>query len=99
MLWPWLAHSKSTATILRANQDGDASHPIVTSRFELFALRRTPPTIYTPYADGPPVLRIPYVWFDIGGGGEVAVVMLVGDKTKLGNEWGIRVPSGRSRAP
>lgn len=68
-------------------QDGDASHPIVTSRFELFALRRTPPTIYTPYAASPPVLRIPYVWFDVEDGGEVAVVMLVGDKTKLGNEW------------
>ena len=68
-------------------QPGDASHPIVTSRFELFALRPTPPTIYTPYADSPPVLRIPYVWFDVGDGGEVAVVMLVGDKTQLGNEW------------
>ncbi len=68
-------------------QPGDASHPIVTSRFELFALRRTPPTIYTPYSDSPPVLRIPYVWFDVEDGGEVAVVMLVGDKTQLGNEW------------
>ena len=68
-------------------QPGDASHPIVTSRFELFALRPTPPTIYTPYADSPPVLRIPYVWFDVGDGGGVAVVMLVGDKTQLGNEW------------
>ena len=68
-------------------EPGDASHPIVTSRFHLFALRRTPPTIYTPYADSPPVLRIPYVWFDVEGGGEVAVVMLVGDKTQLGNDW------------
>ena len=59
----------------------------MTSRFELFALRRTPPTVYTPYADSPPVLRIPYVWFDVGDGGEVAVVMLVGDKTQLGNGW------------
>ena len=68
-------------------QGDDASHPIVASRFQLFALRRTPPTIYTPYADRPPVLRIPYAWFDVEDGSEVAVVMLVGDKTRLGNEW------------
>lgn len=46
------------------NHHPDAvSHPIVTSRFHTFGLRRTPPTIVTPYADTPPVLRIPYVWF------------------------------------
>ena len=42
----------------------------------------------TPYADRPPVLRIPYVWFnDSEIGDEVAVVMLAGDKTALGNDW------------
>lgn len=46
------------------NHHPDAvSHPIVTSSFQTFALRRTPPTSITPYADSPPVLRIPYVWF------------------------------------
>ena len=65
----------------------DPSHPIVTSRFKMFALRRSPPTVYTPYAEGVPVLRIPYVWFDVPDGGEVAVVMLIGDKTRLGNAW------------
>jgi hypothetical protein len=46
------------------NHHPDAvSHPIVTSRFQTFALRRTPPTKVAPYADSPPVLRIPYVWF------------------------------------
>ena len=40
-------------------QPEDASHPIVISRFQTFALRRTPPTVHSPYADGPPVLRIP----------------------------------------
>lgn len=66
----------------------DASHPVVTARVRMFALRRTPPTGYTPYADAPPVLRIPYVWFVDGeSGGEVAVVMFIGDKTALANAW------------
>ena len=42
---------------------GDPSHPIVISRLRTFALRRTPPTDYTPYAITPPVIRIAYVWF------------------------------------
>lgn len=43
------------------NHHPDAiSHPIVTSRFQTFALRRTPPTSATPYADGPPVRRSPW---------------------------------------
>jgi hypothetical protein len=66
----------------------DPSHPIVTSRLHMFALRRTPPTIPTPYADGPPVVRIPYVWFfDADLAEQGAVVMLIGDKTGLGNLW------------
>lgn len=67
---------------------GDPSHPIVISRLRTFALRRTPPTDYTPYADRPPIIRIPYVWFvDDATREEVAVVMLLGDKTALGNNW------------
>lgn len=67
---------------------GDPSHPIVISRLRTFALRRTPPTDYTPYADAPPVIRIAYVWFlDEASREEVAVVMLMGDKTALGNNW------------
>jgi len=66
----------------------DASHPIVTSTLDMFALRRTPPTTYTPYADHPPVLRIPYVWFyDSEAKGDLAVVMLMGDKSTLGSRW------------
>lgn len=66
----------------------DASHPIVTSRYQTFALRRTPPTPYTPYAVQPPILRIPYVWFvDVASQEEVAVLMLIGDKTEDGNLW------------
>ena len=61
---------------------------MVTARVRMFALRRTPPTEYTPYADAPPVLRIPYVWFFDGDSGEeVAVVMFIGDKSALGNAW------------
>lgn len=53
----------------------------------MFALRRTPPTTYTPYATSPPVIRIPYVWFaDADTGEELAVVMLLGDKTDLKND-------------
>lgn len=67
---------------------GDASHPIVISRLRNFALRRTPPTDYTPYATTPPVIRVPYVWFaEADGSEEVAVVMLLGDKTTSGNAW------------
>ena len=72
------------------------SHPVVTSRYRTFALRRTPPTRATPYADSPPVLRIPYVWFidwfiDTTSSGDVAVVMLMGDKTEAGNYWYPRI--------
>lgn len=68
------------------------SHPVVTSRYQTFALRRTPPTRATPYADSPPVLRIPYVWFtDTTSGEDVAVVMLMGDKTEAGNYWYPRI--------
>ena len=71
-----------------SNPDLDPSHPIVISRLRTFALRRTPPTEYTPYADQPPVIRIAYVWFtDDATREELAVVMLMGDKTLLGNNW------------
>ncbi|CAN5894700.1 hypothetical protein BH23ACT2_BH23ACT2_31610 [soil metagenome] len=65
----------------------DPSHPIVTSRLAMFALRRTPPTTYTPYATTPPIIRIPYVWFADDVGDDLAVVMLMGDKTELKNRW------------
>jgi len=66
----------------------DPSHPIVISRLAMFALRRTPPTEHTPYATEPPVIRIPYVWFvDATTHEEVAVVMLMGDKTRLQSQW------------
>lgn len=66
----------------------DPSHPIVISRLAMFALRRTPPTTHTPYAQSPPVIRIPYVWFrDLETADELAVIMLIGDKTQLKNHW------------
>ena len=72
---------------IEGEHSDDASHPIVISRFQTFALRRTPPTRFTPYAHSQPVLRIPYVWFDETGGEPLAVVMLAGDKSELGNAW------------
>ncbi|MEW6470945.1 MAG: hypothetical protein AB1679_01625 [Actinomycetota bacterium] len=73
---------------IEGEQPEDASHPVVISRYHMFALRRTPPTLYTPYADAAPVIRIPYVWFaDTEQQDELAVVMLLGDKQKLGNQW------------
>ncbi len=66
----------------------DPSHPLVTSRLRMYALRRTPPTTYTPYADKPPIIRIPCVWFtDQATNEELAVVMLIGDKTQLKSRW------------
>ena len=59
----------------------------MTSRFDLHALRRTPPTDSTPYATSPPVLRILYAICRTADGPEVAIVLLGGDKTALGNAW------------
>ncbi|MGO9873798.1 MAG: hypothetical protein ACLPVY_08350 [Acidimicrobiia bacterium] len=74
----------------------DESHPIVTVRFDLHALRRTPPTQSAPCADAPPVPR------NVSGycrdaGGEVAVTLVGGDQTSLGNHW-YRRTSPRRRA-
>jgi hypothetical protein len=65
----------------------EESHPIVTSRYDMHALRRTPPSEAAPYADRPPVLRILYAICRTTDRGEVAVVLLGGDKTALGNNW------------
>lgn len=65
----------------------DESHPVVTARYDLHALRRTPPTQTTPYADSPPVLRIIYGCCTRPDGTDVAVVLLAGNKTALGNSW------------
>ena len=67
---------------------GDAeSHVIRTSKQGLRALRRTPPTVVTPYAEGPPVLRIIYGFADRGQGRLAARILLGGDKTRLGSDW------------
>jgi hypothetical protein len=65
----------------------EESHPVVTSRDDMHALRRTPPSEAAPYADRPPVLRILYAVCRTPDRGEVAVVLLGGDKTALGNNW------------
>jgi len=65
----------------------EESHPVVTSRYDIHALRRTPPSEAAPFAVGPPVLRILYAICRNAAGVEVAVVLLGGDKTALGNHW------------
>lgn len=66
----------------------DPSHPIVTSTLDLWALRRTPPTGFTPDANTPPVLRIPYVWMiDRHAQDEFALLLFIGDKTSKPDTW------------
>jgi len=65
----------------------EGSHPVVTSRFDMHALRRTPPSEAAPHAVGPPVLRILYAICETVAGAEVAVVLVGGDKTALGNHF------------
>lgn len=65
----------------------EESHPVVTSRFDMHAPRRTPPSEAAPYADAPPVLRILYAICRTSTGAETAVVLLGGDKTLLDNNW------------
>ena len=72
---------------IEGEQSDDASHRVVSSRYELFTLRRTPPTTFTPYAVGRPVIRVAYVWCEEADGAEAAVLMLMGDKADLGNTW------------
>lgn len=62
-------------------------HEVVSARYDIRALRRTPPTGTTPYADGPPVIRV-LVGFVRNEEGQIkAVALLGGDKTRLGNRW------------
>lgn len=69
------------------DEEREESHPVVTSRFDLHALRRSPPSQSTPYATAAPVLRIIYGYCRTTAGGEAAVVLVGGDKTSLTNLW------------
>lgn len=62
------------------------SKPIASSRY-LHELRRTPPSTAAPYADKPPVLRVLYAFCRTSSNEVIAVVLLGGDKTELGNAW------------
>lgn len=66
---------------------GPESSSLLTSSLGLRELRRTPATNVTPYAVGPPVLRIIYGFVDKGHGRLAAAVLLGGDKTAAGNAW------------
>jgi hypothetical protein len=63
------------------------SHPVSSSKLGLRALRRTPPTAVTPYAEGPPVIRVLYGFIDRDSGRLAAVLLLGGDKTRTQNHW------------
>lgn len=65
----------------------EESHPVVTSRHDMHALRRTPPSEAAPYATKPPVLRVLYAYCTDHDAQDVVVVLLGGDKTTLGNLW------------
>ncbi|MXW57212.1 MAG: hypothetical protein F4X68_01520 [Acidimicrobiia bacterium] len=70
--------------------EGDESHPVTSTQYDLHALRRNPPTETTPYAAGPPVLRLLYGYVRHHTGHEIheiAVLAIGGDKTRLGNDW------------
>ncbi len=69
------------------DENREESHPVVTSRYDMHALRRTPPSESAPYAVGPPVLRILHAICRTDSGVEQAIVLLGGDKTTLGNHW------------
>ena len=59
---------------------GDESHPVSSTHYDLHALRRNPPTETTPYADGPPALRLLYGYVQHENGHEMAVLAIGGDK-------------------
>lgn len=69
------------------DESREESHPVVTSRFDMHALRRTPPSEAAPFADRPPVLRILYATCRTTTGDEAAIALLGGDKTALGSRW------------
>lgn len=58
------------------HEDREETHPVVTSRCDMHALRRTPPSEAAPYAMGPPVLRILYAICRTDSNDERAVVLL-----------------------
>ena len=68
-------------------ENSDESHPVKSSKLNLHALRRTPPTATTPYATGNPVLRLIYAYTQDAQSETESVMLVGGDKSKLGNLW------------
>jgi len=60
---------------------------LVSSQLGLRTLRRTPATDVTPYAVGPPVLRVIYGFVEMSSNLVAAVLLLGGDKTETENAW------------
>jgi hypothetical protein len=67
--------------------EGEETSPIVSSRFDMHELRRTPPSETLPYADSPPVIRVLYAFCQRQTADPVAVILLGGDKADLGEDW------------
>ena len=67
--------------------EGEETSPIVSSRYDMHELRRTPPSTTLPYADAPPVIRILYAFCRRQTKDPLAVILLGGDKSQLGDDW------------
>lgn len=67
--------------------EGEETSPIVSSQYDMHELRRTPPSATAPYALHPPIIRILYAFFRSPRPDPVAVILLGGDKAKLGEDW------------
>jgi hypothetical protein len=69
------------------NLGGEETSPIVSSRYDMHELRRTPPSATVPYAVGPPVIRVLYAFCRRQNSDPIAVILLGGDKAELGEDW------------
>ena len=67
--------------------EGEETSPIVSSKYDMHELRRTPPSATLPYADEPPVIRILYAFCRRRGDNPIAVILLGGDKSDRPEDW------------
>ena len=67
--------------------EGEETSPIVSSKYDMHELRRTPPSATLPYADEPPVIRILYAFCRRRGDNPIAVILLGGDSSDRPEDW------------